>query len=138
MAFLIDTDIWIYYFKDSDLSSRIATHFKKRLREGLFMATPTYGELLYGAYRSKETDSQVSKINALFLFAQWSHLTQKTFAIWGKLKAELSLSGEPLADVDLMIASCALEKHLTLVTNNWKHFQRIKSLRLANWVNEEP
>ena len=138
MGFLIDTDIWIYYFKDPDLSHRIASHFKKRLREGLFMATPTYGELLYGAYRTKEVEPQVAKINAVFLFTQWSPMTQKTFEVWAKLKAGLSLRGEPLADMDLMIASCALENHLTLVTNNSKHFQRIKELRLTNWVSEEP
>ena len=53
---------------------------------------------------------------------------------FGKLKAELETRGEPLDDLDLEIASIALENNLTLVTNNTDHFKRIKGLELENWI----
>jgi len=43
-----------------------------------------------------------------------------------------------LADMDLMIASIAIANNLTLVSNNTKHFERVKGLEVDNWVFSEP
>lgn len=54
--------------------------------------------------------------------------------IFGMLKAhQLERQGEPLSDLDLIIAACALSHNLILVTNNMKHFSRIPGLKLENW-----
>lgn len=54
--------------------------------------------------------------------------------IFGELKAELRKQGELIADMDLLIASSiALSQKHILVTNNTKHFSRIKGLSLENW-----
>ena len=37
-------------------------------------------------------------------------------------------------NADLFIAACAKVHGLILVTNNMKHFKRIKGLKLENWV----
>ena len=37
-------------------------------------------------------------------------------------------------DVDLLIASIALSSGCSLVANNVKHFERIKELKIENWV----
>jgi len=39
-----------------------------------------------------------------------------------------------LDDFDLIIASCALANNMTLVTNNVRHFARIKGLKITNWT----
>ena len=39
-----------------------------------------------------------------------------------------------LADMDLMIASIVLANSGILVTNNVKHFERIKKLQFENWA----
>ena len=49
-------------------------------------------------------------------------------------KTQLEKAGNPLDDLDLMVASCALTHNLILVTNNTKHFKRIDALRLTNWT----
>jgi hypothetical protein len=46
------------------------------------------------------------------------------------LKAELEERGEPLDDLNLQIASIALVYDLLLATNNTKHFERAKYLRI--------
>ena len=43
------------------------------------------------------------------------------------------LKGNIIADLDLMIASIAIHHNKTLVTNNFKHFDRLKQLKLENW-----
>ncbi len=49
------------------------------------------------------------------------------------LKSKLEKAGKPLDDFDLILASTALTHNLILVTNNEKHFQRIKGLKIENW-----
>ena len=43
-------------------------------------------------------------------------------------------AGTIIDDADLFIAACAKVHGLALVTNNVKHFKRIKGLKLKNWV----
>jgi tRNA(fMet)-specific endonuclease VapC len=54
---------------------------------------------------------------------------------FGKLKAQLEQAGEIISDLDLQIASIALEHNAVLVTHNSKHFSRLS--RLAGLVLED-
>jgi len=51
-----------------------------------------------------------------------------------KLSGNDENAGQTIDDADLFIAACALVHGMTLVTNNSKHFQRIKGLKLDNWI----
>ena len=42
--------------------------------------------------------------------------------------------GQKIADFDLLIGATALCHELILVTNNTRHFARMQSLRLENWM----
>ncbi len=55
--------------------------------------------------------------------------------IFAKQKAELKRKGMLIADMDLMIGCICIAKNIPLVTNNQKHFSRIKALKLVNWMN---
>jgi tRNA(fMet)-specific endonuclease VapC len=52
---------------------------------------------------------------------------------FGEQKARLRKLGQPIADLDLLIASIALDEDAVLVTDNIKHFDRIPELKLENW-----
>ena len=41
-----------------------------------------------------------------------------------------------IADFDLLIGATAVYHELVLVTNNTKHFERMQSLRLENWMQD--
>jgi tRNA(fMet)-specific endonuclease VapC len=43
-------------------------------------------------------------------------------------------SGEPLDDIDLLIAGTAIANGLVLVTHNRQHFDRISGLTVEDWV----
>lgn len=53
---------------------------------------------------------------------------------FGKLKASLEKDGKIIDDADLFIAACAMVTGAILVTNNEKHFKRIKGLKMENWI----
>ena len=54
--------------------------------------------------------------------------------IYGKLFSDLEQKGKPIGMADSMIASIAISNELVLVTDNLKHFKRIKGLQLENWL----
>jgi len=57
---------------------------------------------------------------------------QTASEIFVKEKVRLKRLGTMMADMDLMIASIAIANSLTLITNNTKHFKRVKTLQLEN------
>jgi tRNA(fMet)-specific endonuclease VapC len=53
---------------------------------------------------------------------------------YAKERARLESMGRPLDDFDLLIGATAIAHGMTLVTNNTKHFQRLKGIRLEDWT----
>lgn len=53
---------------------------------------------------------------------------------FGALASDLAARGTPLGELDVLIASHALAVKATLVTNNVKHFTRVKGLTVENWL----
>jgi tRNA(fMet)-specific endonuclease VapC len=52
---------------------------------------------------------------------------------FGAIGSALAAQGTPIGDFDVMIAATALAVQATLVTNNVKHFARVRGLRVENW-----
>ena len=52
---------------------------------------------------------------------------------YGRIRAELESKGERLDNMDLLLASIALDNNLILITGNRKHFDRIPGLMLEVW-----
>jgi len=48
----------------------------------------------------------------------------------------LKKQGNLIEDADILIASIAIVENLVLVTNNIKHFERIKGLATENWLKD--
>lgn len=102
--------------------------------EQLFVTSVTVGELFYGASKSQHRSRNLTRVDALltsFDILAFSDIAARRF---GQLKSELEASGEKLADLDLQIASIALEVRGVLVTHNQRHFQRIAALKLDDWL----
>ncbi|HON77557.1 MAG TPA: PIN domain-containing protein, partial [Spirochaetota bacterium] len=93
----------------------------------------TYGELLFGAKKSQNYEKNLAivyRIKELFPIIDIDKAIIETFS---ELKANLQKTGSPIDDFDILIASTALTSNSTLVTNNEKHFNRIKGLKIENW-----
>ena len=96
----------------------------------------TKGELYFGAYNSNQVENNLERIRAFFTMPapETLPLDEKVMEIFGQLKAELRRKGQPIGDIDLLIAGVAISHNLTLVTNNTKHFERIPNMSLENWL----
>jgi len=56
-------------------------------------------------------------------------------ATFGKIAADLVSSGTPIGEFDVLIGAHAAALQAVLVTNNTKHFSRIRGLQLENWYS---
>ena len=57
-------------------------------------------------------------------------------ALFGRLAADLEGTGSPIGVLDTLIAAHAMSLNLTLVSNNSKHFTRVKGLKTVNWLHD--
>lgn len=94
----------------------------------------TVSELYYGAYKSQRMEANLQLVRSLTEQLTVLESDETISELFGELKAGLEKNGMIIDDADLYIAACAKVHGLTLVTNNTKHFKRIKGLKLENWV----
>ena len=128
---LVDTDILSYYFKGEEA---VIQNFRKYSEKFSFinLSLITYYEILSGL-RFKNSNKI---LNNFIQFSRENNiipLTIKSVNFSSIIYSELRKSGQAIADADILIAGIALENNLTLVTNNVRHFSKIKGLIIDNW-----
>ena len=128
---LLDTDHCIAILrKQLDLREYISPD------EELATTAFSVAELTYGANRSQQRDDNLARLEVLLSALVILPFDEPAGWRFGTLKAELESKGEPMDNLDLQIASIAIETNSLLLTNNTKHFKRINGLRLMNWLAE--
>ena len=60
----------------------------------------------------------------------WHHIP----GIGGTMATGLSSEGKMISDFDLFIGCTSIENDLIMVTENVKEFERIKGIKIENWV----
>ncbi|MDL1909513.1 type II toxin-antitoxin system VapC family toxin [Chloroflexi bacterium CFX6] len=126
---MLDTDHCIAILrKKLDLREHV------KAEEELFISAISVAELTHGAHRSKHREDNLARLEVLFAALTILPFDESAGRRFGALKADLETRGEPLDDLDLQIASSAIENALPLATNNTNHFKRIKGLELQNWI----
>ncbi|WOE69058.1 PIN domain-containing protein [Hydrogenimonas thermophila] len=128
---LLDSDILIYFLKGN---RQIVEQVAKHVPEDLLTSRINYTELLYGAYNSARVENNLRIILPFLENFEILEFDKSASEIFAKEKARLKKSGTLIADMDLMIASIAIANDVALVTNNFKHFERVKNLKLVRWV----
>ncbi len=131
--YCLDTNAVIYYQKgEKNLVEKI--NFLPG--SDICIAHITRMELLFGAYKS---DHSKMEYNLALQTAFCENIkvvdsNKSSDMLFAKIKADLRAKGTIVDDMDIMIASICIANDLILVTNNLKHFSRIESLKLENWV----
>ena len=126
---ILDTDHCIALLRQKlDLREHVAAD------EQLFITAISVAELTHGAQRSQRRDDNLARLEVLFAALTVLSFDESSARRFGLLKAELESKGKPLDDLDLQIASIALENNLPLLANNTDHFKRIHGLELQNWI----
>ena len=113
------------------ISKKYLAQYKK-----INMSIITYYEILSGL---KHRDA-LKQLNAFLEFANHNSilpLTEGSVIISSDLYAKSRKAGNPIDDIDILIAGVALSNNLVLVTNNEDHFRNIEGLEILNWSKTE-
>jgi tRNA(fMet)-specific endonuclease VapC len=130
--YLLDTNICIYLIKKHP--PEVLARFQQIQLKQLHIPTITLFELYYGI---EKNNSQQRNLAALENFI--TPLTIVDFTLdaakkAAKIRNHLQKQGTPIGAYDIQIAAIAIALNMTLLTNNTREFERVKGLKLENWV----
>ncbi len=132
MNYLLDTNICIYLIKRKP--PEVLQRFLQLSPGSVFISSVTTSELYYGAQKSQRVQTNLEALNHFLLSFRIVDYDESASFLYGELRADLEKRGQPIVPLDMMIAAHALSLDVPLVTNNTKEFERIKGLKLENWV----
>ena len=129
--YMLDTDMCSYIIKEHPESVR--QRFQTLAMEQLCVSVVTYAELIYGVERSSS-----KRVNRPIIEDFVRHLDVMDWDTeaadqYGVIRAELEAAGTPIGAMDMMIAAHAKSIKAVLVTNNQKHFTKVKGMKVDNW-----
>ena len=132
--YLLDTDVLSELIK-----RRPRLHLLARLRraapETLFTTSISVMELRYGCARRPDRDQFWVRVEREILSrVRILDFGAEEAVRAGDLLASLSLQGTPIGLEDALIGAVGLAKGYTVVTGNTRHFRRIPTLRVENWL----
>jgi tRNA(fMet)-specific endonuclease VapC len=94
----------------------------------------TVAELRYGAECSEFSTRRHNEIDEFCDYVSVIPINDTIVNVYAVQKARLRKLGLLIADFDLLIGATAIHHELILITNNTKHFERMQSLQLENWI----
>lgn len=129
---MLDTDTCIFLIKKRPVS--VKKHLDKLSMDQVCISVVTYAELLYGAEHSanKERNREVVKDFVRYLTVRdWNDEAAEHYSL---IRHDLESAGTPIGAMDMMIAAHARSVPAVLVSNNERHFGRVKGLKIVNWA----
>ena len=147
MIYLLDTDILITMicgFKPSPrpkqqreravhLTNICETKASRGATIGL--SAITFSELEFGAHLGGDYEAEAARMQSLLTpFTMYDYDAVNCSKQYGLLRFQLAKQGQPIGATDTLIAAHAMALSATLITNNLKHFGKIKGLKIENWI----
>jgi len=127
---LVDTDWIIEFLKgNKEVINKLSLLIK---RGNLCISIISLAELYEGIYRSRGQKKHLQGLNNFVSGVIVLNIDDEICKIFGKERASLRREGNLIDNFDLLIASTCLAYDLVLITDNIKHFERIKSLRVSD------
>jgi tRNA(fMet)-specific endonuclease VapC len=132
LRYLLDTNICIYIAKARP--EAVLERFKKMRPGAAAMSAITYGELCFGACKSRHRAEAEKILRELTAIIPILGVDAKVCDRYGAIRAQLEKEGRIIGNNDLWIAAHALALGVALVTNNEREFERVPGLSVQNWA----
>lgn len=130
--YCFDTDILIELFRGNE---QLRAKFEKVDSSGAEIAITAINlcELYKGAFLSKNTEQELTKIAALLGRVSILGLGADACRIFGRTYSKLRAQGKLVSEADLLIASAVMARNFVLITRNRKDFENIPGLKFVVW-----
>ena len=132
--YMLDTNMCIYIIKKK--TQNVLNKLKQNRKKGLFISSITLAELEFG---NANADSLYKEKNRAALMEFLTIMEIKNFdenaaKEYGIVKKDLRDRNCLIGPFDILIGAHAKSLNMTLVTNNTGEFERIRNLKIENWV----
>jgi tRNA(fMet)-specific endonuclease VapC len=133
VRYLLDTNTVSYIIKGN--VPRVRERLMKAPMAQVAISVITEAELRFGVVRRPEAARLKIAVEEFLLrvaILPWDSEAAKRYA---QIRAALEGAGEPMGNLDMMIAAQALAAGMVLVTSD-RAFRRVKGLKMEDWGRE--
>lgn len=126
-----DTNILTAFLKnDLRIVKRISDYLD--IFDSLTINVICYYEILRGL-KDLGNDEKIKRFEDFINKNDLISFRKETIEKAADIYASLKKKGNLIEDADILMAAIAIVEDLVLVTNNTRHFTRIKNLKIENW-----
>lgn len=134
MKYLLDTNILSELVKKRP-NSYLIDRLRSKPPESLFTSCVCVMELRFGSTLRKDSEVFWDRITSEILSRVGILPIDFPEAVAaGDILSHLKNTGQLLGMEDVLIASTALSHHCVMVTANIRHFSRLETLKIENWL----
>lgn len=132
MLYMLDTDISSYIIKGR--SPAVEAKLSSIEPFKLCVSAITRAELLYGLKRLSPDHRLHMGVRQFLRIIRVLSWDTEAADFYAEIRRQLVTAGQPIGELDMMIAAHSLAAMAVLVTNNTRHYRRIAApLMLENW-----
>lgn len=130
----LDTNIITAFLKnDLRVVQKVSDYLE--LFEKLTINIISYYEILRGL-KDLGDEEKLKRFEGFIQENELVSIRKETVEKAAEIYAYLKKEGNLIEDADILMASTAIVEDLVLITNNIKHFKRVKGLRIDNWIEK--
>jgi len=129
VSYLLDTSILIDLLRKKPQAVKF---LEKHPEDKFITSSICEAEVWEDVYREEKIDFERRRkavADLLESLYQIIPFDRKQAQIAGQIRSRLSIKGEDIGDLDVLIAATAIGSEAILLTHNIKHFSRIKNLQ---------
>jgi len=130
--YFLDTNTCIYFLNGAHES--IKARLLATPPNGIRIPSIVKAELLLGAYKSKKRKEITVAVERFLEPFEVVPFTDAMAYTYAEIRGETEKKGTLIGPNDLLIASIVKFHDGILVSNNCREFERIKGLKIENWV----
>jgi tRNA(fMet)-specific endonuclease VapC len=131
VKFVLDTNTCIYALK---LQGRVVERLRDHAPDDLGVTIITIAELWFGAHKSLRSSVARREMDGFLEPFGVLPFDREAAEAYARIRFELERTGRPIGERDLLIASIALARGLTVVTHNVSEFGRVPGLKTEDWL----
>ncbi|MFW9882349.1 MAG: type II toxin-antitoxin system VapC family toxin [Candidatus Thorarchaeota archaeon] len=129
---LLDTDLLISFLRDNNEAVKMISKLLER-HMILYTTSINAAELYFGAFLSSRIQDNMEAVENLLNTIKIIPFELVHSKIYGEIRSDLQKRGEIINEMDIFIATMAIEKDLSIITRNTKHFEKIMKLKVETW-----
>lgn len=132
MAWLLDTNVWIFYLKNP--AGPVRSRLEQKRPCDILSCSVVRAELMHGSLKyanALRRQTIVRETLAPYTSLPFDDAAAEKYAL---VRQDLESTGSLIGPYDLQLAAICLANGLILVTNNLSEFGRVNGLALEDWT----